>query len=78
MSFFRSAYDVPTSVVLPVAGMRQTFACDPHGEVTIPDQFDRLVPKLCPGWKKAEPKAPEAPKPEAPKAQHQQHHKGGK
>ena len=81
MSTFRSGYSVTTAIVLPVAGMRQRFECGPGDEVTVPDAFDRLVAKECPGWSKAESKAPEAPKPEAPKAQPQQpqqHQKGGK
>jgi hypothetical protein len=81
MSQFRSGYASESSMVISAGGVKQTLVCQPDGEVTVPDVFDRLVPKMCPLWRKVELKAPEAAKPEAPKAAHQQHqnsNKGGK
>lgn len=84
MARYRSHYDGPSFFPLSIDGAVQRLACEPGGEVDVPDVFDRLVPKLCPQWRKVEPKAPEPVKAEAPKAepqkaqpaQHQKH--GGK
>lgn len=82
MGLFRSTYGAETKMLVSVHGVSKVLVCAPGGTVEVPDACDRLVPRLCPGWTKAEKAEPKQadPEPKAvePQKQHQgQSHKGG-